>query len=75
MEAQMRGFKSALVAVSALLLSGSAVLAQSRFNELQRTFDEQDRTLECCTQRWAQLDSTMPEGAVAPNDIQDEGEE
>ena len=52
----MRGLKSALVAVSALLIGGGVALAQSRFDELQRTYDESDRTLECCSQRWAQLD-------------------
>ena len=71
----MRGLKSALVAVSALLIGGGVALAQSRFDELQRTYDESDRTLECCSQRWAQLDYSIHDDSVASQDgTEEEGE-
>ncbi|MDB5570131.1 MAG: hypothetical protein JWN93_1314 [Hyphomicrobiales bacterium] len=41
------------------------MLAQGRFEDRQRTFDELDRTMECCTQRWAQLDLAIPDDPAA----------
>ena len=72
----MRVFKSALVAVSALLISGGAVLAQQRQQyDLQRTFDELDRTLDCCSHRMAQADFAIPEIPAAPNQGADDEDE
>ncbi len=72
----MRIFKSALVAVSALLISGGAVLAQQRQqNDLQRLYDEFDRTLDCCSHQMAQADFAIPEVPAAPNSSPDDEDE